>query len=58
MAALSSEEVAGHFGWLGLFAGHDMSASSVWTQAQLGWRPTGLGLLADLERMDYSHASS
>lgn len=58
LAALSSEEMVGHFGWLGLFAGHDTSASSVWTQAQLGWHPTGPGLLADLERMDYSRASS
>jgi nucleoside-diphosphate-sugar epimerase len=58
VSAISSEELAGHFGWLGLFAGHDMSASSVWTQAQLDWRPTGPGLLADLERMDYSRASS
>ncbi|TXN06635.1 SDR family oxidoreductase [Methylobacterium sp. WL103] len=58
VSAISSEEMAGHFGWLGLFAGHDMSASSVWTQDRLGWRPTGPGLLADLERMDYSRASS
>ncbi|TXM64668.1 SDR family oxidoreductase [Methylobacterium sp. WL12] len=58
VTTLSPEEAAGHFGWLGLFAGLDMSASSVWTQARLGWHPTGPGLLADLERMDYSRASS
>ena len=58
VTALSPEEAAGHFGWLGMFAGLDMSASKAWTQARLGWHPTGPGLLADLERMDYSRPPS
>jgi hypothetical protein len=42
-----------HFGWLAMFAGHDMTASSAFTQRWLGWHPTGPGLLADLYRMSY-----
>lgn len=52
--ALSPEEAAGHFGWLGIFAGRDMSASSIKTQERLGWHPTGPGLIDDLEHMRYA----
>ena len=52
--SLSPEEAPAHFGWLGMFVGLDMPASSAWTQARLGWHPTGPGLTADLEQMDYS----
>ena len=47
------EEAAAHFGSLAMFVGHDLSASSVQTQRRLAWRPTGPGLLADLEQMQY-----
>jgi nucleoside-diphosphate-sugar epimerase len=50
----SPEEAAGHFGWLAMFAGRDLVGSSVQTQERLGWRPTGPGLIADLEQMRYS----
>jgi nucleoside-diphosphate-sugar epimerase len=53
VAGLSPEEAAGHFGWLAPFAGMDLPASSAQTQARLGWKPTGPGLIADLERMKY-----
>jgi nucleoside-diphosphate-sugar epimerase len=49
----SPEEAAAHFGWLGMFAGLDFPASSALTQQRLGWRPTGPGLIADLEQMRY-----
>ncbi len=52
----SAEQAAAHFGWLGMFAGRDLTGSSVQTQARLGWRPTGPGLIADLEQMRYSKA--
>ncbi len=52
------EEAAGHFGWIGMFFGLDMAASSAWTQAALGWRPTPPGLLADIEGPNYDGASS
>jgi nucleoside-diphosphate-sugar epimerase len=53
VVSLSPEEAAAHFGWLAMFAGLDMPASSAQTQQRLGWHPTGPGLLADLERMRY-----
>lgn len=53
LTALSPEEAAAHFGWLGAFMGYDMPASSAQTQQRLGWRPTGPGLIADLEQMHY-----
>jgi len=52
--SLSPEEVPVHFGWLGMFAGHDLPASSARTREKLGWNPTGPGLIADLDQMDYS----
>ncbi|TIP39806.1 MAG: NAD-dependent dehydratase, partial [Mesorhizobium sp.] len=58
VASLSQDEAADHFGWLAMFAGLDMPASSEWTRAHLGWQPTGPGLIADLKRMDYSHAAA
>ena len=58
VVSLSPEEAADHFGWLALFAGLDFPASSAWTRERLGWQPTGPGLLADLEGMDYSSAAA
>ncbi|OWK38246.1 Nucleoside-diphosphate-sugar epimerase [Fimbriiglobus ruber] len=53
----SPEEAAGHFGWLGFFAGMDMPASSALTQQRLGWRPTQkAGMIDDLEQMRYFEA--
>ena len=54
VVSLSSEEAPAHFGWLSPFASLDLPASGVQTQKKLGWRPTGPGLIADLERMNYS----
>jgi nucleoside-diphosphate-sugar epimerase len=49
----SPEEAAAHFGWLGMFIGRDLCASSALTQERLGWRPTGPGLIADLDGVNY-----
>src|SRR5580692_2687355 len=49
----SPAEEAAHFGWLGMFVGRDLCASSVRTQERLGWRPTGPGLIADLDGVNY-----
>jgi nucleoside-diphosphate-sugar epimerase len=54
VASLSAEEAQAHFGWLAMFIGLDMPASSALTRDRLGWTTTGPGLIADLERMDYS----
>jgi len=51
VVAISPEEAAGHFGWLAIFAGFDLPASSAQTRERLGWRPTGPGLIADLAAM-------
>ncbi len=41
------------FGWLGVFFSLDLPASSTVTRELLGWRPTRLGLLNDLEQGHY-----
>jgi nucleoside-diphosphate-sugar epimerase len=48
VVSLPADEAAAHFGWMAMFTGHDLSASSAWTRQELGWLPTGPGLLADL----------
>jgi len=53
VVSLTPEEAPGHFGWLATFLGWDMPASSAQTQKQLGWNPTGPGLIADLNNMRY-----
>jgi nucleoside-diphosphate-sugar epimerase len=56
VASMSGQEAASHFGWLAAFVGRDVPASSAQTQQRLGWHPTGPGLIADLEEMNYSAA--
>jgi nucleoside-diphosphate-sugar epimerase len=51
--SISPEEAPAHFGWLSMFAGFDCPASSAITRRKLGWHPSGPGLIADLERMNY-----
>jgi nucleoside-diphosphate-sugar epimerase len=53
VVSMSREEAAAHFGWLAMFAGLDLSASSTQTQQRLGWHPTGPGLITDLNNMRY-----
>ena len=52
--SMSAEEATKHFGWLGHFAGLDIRSSGAQTRKQLGWEPTGPGLIADLENMRYA----
>ncbi|CAN5143562.1 SDR family oxidoreductase [soil metagenome] len=54
VVSLSPEEAASHFGWLSIFTGLDMHASSAWTRKELGWTPTGPSLIEDLKAMDYA----
>jgi nucleoside-diphosphate-sugar epimerase len=49
----SPEEAAAHFGWIGMFVRRDLIGSSVQTQQRLGWRPTGPGLITDLDQAHY-----
>ncbi len=49
----TSEEAAGHFGWFARFAAIDNRVSSRKTRDELGWEPTGPGLIADIDRPAY-----
>jgi nucleoside-diphosphate-sugar epimerase len=49
--SIAPEEAQAYFGWLAMFAGLDMPASSAQTRRKLGWEPTGPGLIADLEAL-------
>jgi nucleoside-diphosphate-sugar epimerase len=48
-ASITPEEAPAHFGFLALFAGRDAPVSSALTRERLGWRPTGPGLIEDLQ---------
>lgn len=54
LKSLTPDEAQAHFGWLGMFAGLDLRASSELTRERLGWHPTGPSLLDDLRHMNYS----
>ena len=56
VVSISQEEAHAHFGWLAMFVGFDMPASSAQTRQRLGWRPTRPGLIADLEQMHWPEA--
>jgi len=51
--SIQPEEAEAHFGWLAVFASHDMPSSSALTRQKLGWTPSGPGMIADLDGMDY-----
>jgi nucleoside-diphosphate-sugar epimerase len=52
VVSLTGDEAAAHFGWMAMFAGLDMAASSAITREKLGWNPVGPGLIADLEKLE------
>src|ERR1700733_10931339 len=56
VVSIKPEEAEAHFGWLAHFAKLDMPASSALTQQKLNWKPTGPGLIEDLDGMDYTQA--
>jgi nucleoside-diphosphate-sugar epimerase len=53
LESIAPEAVEDHFGWLGMFLGIDVRASSALTQQRLGWTPEHPGLIADLELGHY-----
>jgi nucleoside-diphosphate-sugar epimerase len=54
VVSIPREEATTHFGFFfGTFAGLDMAASSALTQKRLGWRPTEVGMITDLDHMQY-----
>lgn len=55
-ASIAPEDAAAHFGWIGLFFGMDLAATSNRTQELLGWTPGGPTLIEDLDAGAYAHA--
>lgn len=53
VTSIEPEEAAGYFGPLAMFAAADLPASSAWTQAELGWTPREIGLIADMSQPGY-----
>ena len=56
VVSITKEEVGDYYGPLAMFAGLDMPASSALTQQRLGWKPTQIGLIADIGQPDYFKA--
>lgn len=54
VVSITPDQISEHFGWLGMFVGLDLLASSAWTRDRLRWYPEGPGLIADLKKMDYT----
>lgn len=53
VVSIAPEQAQAHFGWMAMFVGMDMPASSALTQARLGWRPSGPSLISDLDQGRY-----
>jgi nucleoside-diphosphate-sugar epimerase len=51
--SISAEEAGQALGFLSIFAGRDVPASSAMTRRELGWNPTGPGMIEDLDQMKY-----
>jgi nucleoside-diphosphate-sugar epimerase len=54
VVSITAEEAPEYFGGLAKLATIDLAASGALTRRQLGWNPTGPGLLTDLRNMDFS----
>ncbi|HEY4274687.1 MAG TPA: SDR family oxidoreductase [Rhizomicrobium sp.] len=53
VAAIPTQNAAAHFGTMAMFAGKDGAASSALTQQWLEWKPTQIGMIADISRPGY-----
>ncbi len=53
VVSISPDAAGEHFGWLARFLAADLPASSAITRTLLGWQPTQLGLIEDLEQDHY-----
>lgn len=52
--SITAEEAMGHFGPLAMWVQNNGPASNVWTRNVLAWNPVEAGIVADIERPDYS----
>jgi nucleoside-diphosphate-sugar epimerase len=53
VASILPEQSSAHFGIMAMFAGMDGAASSALTQQWLGWKPTQIGMIADISGPGY-----
>jgi nucleoside-diphosphate-sugar epimerase len=53
VASITPDKVDEHFGVMAHFASLDGPASSALTQTWLGWKPTQIGMIADISRPGY-----
>jgi len=53
VVSITPDEVDEHFGVMAHFASLDGPASSALTQTWLGWKPTQIGMIADISRPGY-----
>lgn len=49
LVSISNENIAEHFEWMSAFINFDSPATSLQTQQQLEWQPSGINLLQDME---------
>ena len=52
--SLTSEKAEAHFGPFAMWVANNGPASNEWTKKTLGWTPKHVGIVADIERSDYS----
>ena len=52
VVSVSGDEAKEYFGWMMMFAGADMIASSTITREKLGWKPVGTDLITDLDHLE------
>ena len=52
--SLTQKEAEAHFGALAVWVANNGAASNEWTRKTLGWTPEQIGVVADIERPDYS----
>jgi nucleoside-diphosphate-sugar epimerase len=57
VASIAPEKASEHFGMMAPFVGRDGAASSALTRQWLGWKPTQIGLIADISRPGYFESS-
>ncbi|ACU04553.1 SDR family oxidoreductase [Pedobacter heparinus] len=50
LVSLSGDDLTKHFEWMSGFISFDSPATNLVTQRQLGWKPTHIGLLEDMEQ--------
>ena len=53
VTSIAPEDTPAHFGVMAPFVGRDGAASSALTRQWLGWKPTEIGMIADISRPGY-----